>query len=91
MKRKPCKLVVVVVALVHVGLAALTWRDLRDRSPEDVRGNKTAWKVASALNTGAALAYWLFGRRCRCGLPDGASPHPAPGGEGANHQGPAPT
>ncbi len=62
-KRKPNKLVLAAVAVVHVAFMALTWRDIRDRSARQVRGNKTIWRVASAVNTVGSAAYWLFGRR----------------------------
>ena len=63
MKRKPNKVVLAVIAVVHVTVTALTWRDLRRRSATDVRGNKKAWRVVSAMNTGGSAAYWIFGRR----------------------------
>ena len=63
MKRKPNKVVLAVIAVVHVTVTALTWRDLRKRSATDVRGNKKVWRVASAMNTGGSAAYWIFGRR----------------------------
>ena len=62
-KRKPNKLVLAVVGVVHLSVMALTWRDLRSRPPGQVRGNKKFWRVASALNTTGSAAYWLFGRR----------------------------
>jgi hypothetical protein len=64
-KRKPNKLVLAIVAVVHLTVMALTWRDLRDRPATQVRGNKKIWRVASALNTSGSAAYWLFGRRRR--------------------------
>lgn len=63
MKRKPNKAALAVIAVVHVAVMALTWRDLRSRPAADVRGNKKAWRVASAVNTGGSAAYWIFGRR----------------------------
>jgi hypothetical protein len=62
-KRKPNKLVLAIIAVVHVMVTALTWRDLRNRPASRVRGKKTIWRVASALNTSGSAAYWLFGRR----------------------------
>jgi hypothetical protein len=64
-KGKPNKLVLATVAVVHVTVMALTWRDLRSRSAGQVRGPKQLWRVASALNTSGSAAYWLFGRRRR--------------------------
>jgi len=62
-KRKPNKLVLAIVAVVHLTAVTLTWRDLRSRPAAQVRGPKAIWQVASALNTTGSAAYWLFGRR----------------------------
>jgi hypothetical protein len=64
-KKQPNKLCLAAVAVVHVAAVALTWRDLRDRPATQVRGNKTLWRVASAMNTLGSAGYWLFGRRGR--------------------------
>ena len=55
----------VLVALVagELGSAALAWRDLARRSDQQVRGNKTAWRMFMLINPGNSLAYWLAGRR----------------------------
>ena len=65
MTRKPNSLVTVLVyvAVVHVPVTALTWRDLSARPDAQVRGSKTIWRVASAVNTMGSVAYWLVGRR----------------------------
>jgi hypothetical protein len=62
-KRKPNKLVLAIIAVVHLTAVTLTWRDLRARPAAQVRGPKKIWQVASALNTSGSAAYWLFGRR----------------------------
>jgi hypothetical protein len=62
-QRKPNKLVLAIIAVVHLTAATLTWRDLRSRPAAQVRGPKRIWQVASALNTTGSAAYWLFGRR----------------------------
>jgi hypothetical protein len=62
-KRKPNKLVLATIGVVHLTVMTLTWRDLRARPAGQVRGNKKIWQVASALNTSGSAAYWLFGRR----------------------------
>ena len=62
-KQKPNKPVLGVALVVHVTAATLTWRNLRNRPAAQVRGSKTLWRVASALNTLGSVAYWLFGRR----------------------------
>jgi hypothetical protein len=61
--RKPNKLVLAIIAVVHLTAVTLTWRDLRSRSAGQVRGPKKVWQLASALNTTGSVAYWLFGRR----------------------------
>ena len=61
--RKPNKLVLAIIAVVHLTAVTLTWRDLRSRPAAQVRGPKRIWQVASALNTSGSVAYWLFGRR----------------------------
>jgi hypothetical protein len=60
---KPDKRILAAIAVVHVTAVALTWRDLRSRSAEQVRGDRKAWQAASALNTLGSAAYWSFGRR----------------------------
>jgi hypothetical protein len=62
-KRKPNKLVLAIIAVVHLTAVTLTWRDLRSRPAAQVRGPKRIWQVASALNTTGSAAYWIFGRR----------------------------
>jgi hypothetical protein len=62
-KRKPNKLVLAVIAVAHIGVTTLTWRDLRHRQPDQVRGSKKLWQAASGINTTGSVAYWLFGRR----------------------------
>jgi hypothetical protein len=57
----PARLAPFLVA--HVVVTACTWRDLRHRTDDQVRGSKRIWRVASAVNTLGSLAYWLFGRQ----------------------------
>jgi len=61
--RRPNKLVLAIIAVVHLTAVTFTWRDLRSRPAAQVRGPKRVWQVASALNTSGSAAYWLFGRR----------------------------
>jgi hypothetical protein len=49
--------------VAHVVVTAFTWRDLRHRPEDQVRGSKRIWRLVSALNTLGSLAYWLFGRQ----------------------------
>jgi hypothetical protein len=62
-KKKPNKAVLAVAAAVHVTVVALTWRDLKNRPATQIRGSKTLWRTASAMNGLGSVGYWVFGRR----------------------------
>jgi hypothetical protein len=64
-ERLPNPLVIAGILAVHLGVTALTWRDLRHRTDDEVRGSKRVWRIASALNTSGSVAYWILGRRGR--------------------------
>ena len=65
------RIALVVLVLAEVGLAALTWRDIRNRPAEEIRGSKRLCRVISTINPGNSVAYWLVGRRYgRSGQPD---------------------
>ena len=57
------KRVIAVALAAHVVVTAVTWRDLRRRAPEQVRGSKRFWQVVSGANTAGSGAYYLFGRK----------------------------
>jgi hypothetical protein len=61
MERKPNSLLLILIG--HVLAAAWTWRDIRQRPAQQIRGSKGLWRVFSAVNTVGAVAYWLIGRR----------------------------
>jgi len=63
MKRKLNKYEMAALAVLHVVVVSLTWRDISRRSDAQVRGSKKFWQVFSALNMANAAAYWLVGRR----------------------------
>lgn len=52
-----------VVIPAHIAVTAFTWRDLRSRAPEQVRGSKRFWRVAIGANTLGSLLYFTVGRR----------------------------
>ena len=62
-RSRPNPAVIAALLAGHVAVTALTWRDLRHRPTEQVRGNKKWWRVASAANTTNSLIYWLIGRK----------------------------
>ena len=51
------------ILVVHAAITALTWRDLRRRPADQVRGSKKLWRAASAMNTVGSLAYLVIGRK----------------------------
>ena len=57
------KKIAVAAVILNAIIASFTWRDLRHRPAELVRGPKFLWRVWSSLNTTGSLAYWLVGRR----------------------------
>ena len=52
-----------VIIPAHIAVTAFTWRDLRSRAPEHVRGSKGFWRVASGANTLGSLLYFAIGRK----------------------------
>ena len=51
------------ILVVHAAITTLTWRDLRRRPADQVRGSKKLWRAASAINTLGSLAYLVLGRK----------------------------
>ena len=73
--KRPDKRLLAKIGVSHVLAMIWTWRDLRNRPDEQVRGDKRIWRVASAVNIVGSAAYWIFGRRRRPGeTPVGAEP-----------------
>ena len=62
-KERKSLLVALYVALIHVPVTVLTWRDLNSRPADQIRGPRVLWRLLSAANTGGTVAYWLIGRR----------------------------
>ncbi len=63
MRSRPKRIALVALVLAEVGLAALTWQDLRHRPADEIRGSKRFWRVISTINPGNSAAYWLVGRK----------------------------
>jgi hypothetical protein len=63
MRSRPKRIALVSLVLAEVGLAVLTWRDLRHRPADEIRGSKRLWRVISTINPGNSVAYWLVGRK----------------------------
>lgn len=62
-RRTPNPRVLAIIAIVHLAVTTLTWRDLRNRPADQVRGTKLMWRLLSGANTTGSVAYWLIGRR----------------------------
>jgi hypothetical protein len=62
-RRKPDRKLLVLLAVIHVIVAAFTWRDIKNRDPDQIRGPKWVWRIASAVQMGNAAVYWLFARK----------------------------
>jgi hypothetical protein len=60
---KPNGKLLAFLAAIHVVVAAFTWRDIKNRDPDQIRGPKWVWRIASAAQMGNALVYWLFARK----------------------------
>ena len=63
MTTKQKRLLIGVIVPLQIISAALAWRDLAQRTDDEVRGNKRAWRAFVSMNPGNAAVYWLFGRR----------------------------
>ncbi|GHF46854.1 NAD(P)-dependent dehydrogenase (short-subunit alcohol dehydrogenase family) [Deinococcus metalli] len=57
------KTALVVAGAAQLGVFAAAWADLSGRRPENVNGQKAAWRAALFVNTLGPLAYFLRGRR----------------------------
>jgi hypothetical protein len=62
-EKRPNKRLLLAIGTTHLLITTLTWRDLKRRPPELVRGKKLVWRVAASVNTLGSVAYLLFGRR----------------------------
>lgn len=62
-QQRPGRVQIALIGLAHATVTTLTWRDLRRRPDDGVRGRKNLWRAVSTLNTGGSVAYWLFGRK----------------------------
>ncbi len=61
--RKLSKPVLVTVVVGQVASRALAWRDLAQRSSDQVRGRKSFWRVFVTLNPRNSVVHWVIGRR----------------------------
>lgn len=69
MTSRPKRAALAALVLAETGLAVLTWRDLRHRPADQIRGSKRFWRVVSTINPGNSVAYWLIGRKYRRSRP----------------------
>jgi hypothetical protein len=59
---KPSPRLIAALAVAHLVVTTLVWRDLRRRTDDQVRGSKRIWRIASAANMSNSIAYVLIGR-----------------------------
>ncbi len=52
-----------IILAAHLAVTSLTWWDLYRRAPQQVRGSKRGWRIASGANTFGSAAYYLVGRK----------------------------
>lgn len=57
------KTALLVAASVQLSLAATAWTDLARRPSDGVRGPKSVWAAAIAVNFIGPIAYFAVGRR----------------------------
>jgi len=62
-RRRPSPATIAVLLVAHLVVTSVTWRDIRHRSEEQIRGSKRLWRVLSATNMSWSLAYFLLGRK----------------------------
>jgi hypothetical protein len=62
-KTKRGKVILGAVVAAQTVSSVLAWRDLAERSDDQVRGPKNLWRFIVTINPGNSLAYWLVGRR----------------------------
>jgi hypothetical protein len=60
---KPSPRLIATLAVAHLIVTSLVWRDLRRRTDDQIRGSKRIWRIASAANMSNSLAYVLIGRK----------------------------
>jgi hypothetical protein len=61
--KKPSKPVLGVIVALQVASCALAWRDLAQRSDDQVRGRKNLWRIFITVNPGNSIIYWVAGRK----------------------------
>ena len=54
---------IVVIGAVQVSLLIAALRDIRRRSPEEIKGSKKLWTAALVVQPIGPISYFLFGRK----------------------------
>lgn len=57
------KSMVVLLGFVQVTLLIASLVDIRDRSPEEINGDKRLWTLLAFINYIGPISYFLFGRK----------------------------
>jgi hypothetical protein len=51
------------LAIAHVAVTTVTWRDISRRRADQLRGPRWFWRVFTGIQMGNSAIYWLFGRK----------------------------
>jgi len=70
-KRTLSPALIAAILAAHTAVTAFTWRDIRNRPDDQIRGSKRLWRVVSAVNSTNSIVYFLLGRK-PAKLPEGA-------------------
>lgn len=62
-RTKPSLRLIAALAVGHLVVTTLVWRDLRRRTDDQVRGSKRIWRIASMANMSNSVVYVLIGRK----------------------------
>jgi hypothetical protein len=62
-RRRPSPQVLTALAVAHVIVTTITWRDIGNRTAEQVRGPKWFWRLFTGIQMANSAVYWLVGRK----------------------------
>jgi hypothetical protein len=57
------KVATILVGIVQLTLLVAAQVDIQKRAPQEINGNKNAWRLLAFVNFIGPIAYFLFGRK----------------------------
>jgi hypothetical protein len=60
---RPSRPALVALAVAHIIVTTITWRDLSHRSADQLRGPRWFWRLFTGIQMGNSGVYWLVGRK----------------------------